>query len=142
MKKEKKKTIGFGIKTKLILVTGLLLLIPVIVLGSISYTVAKKELEDNGKILLKNSVEMTLMAIDANQKFVNQGKLTLSDAQERVRVYMLGEKKADGTRPINKNLSLGQSGYLLAYTKDGVEAAHPTLEGKSVIDYKDKKDGT
>ncbi len=120
----------------------MLLLIPVIALGLISYSVAKKELEDSGKILLKNSVEMTLQVIDANQKLVDGGKLTLEDAQERTREYMLGKKNADGTRPINKNVSLGKSGYLLAYTKDGVEAAHPSLEGKSVIDFKDKKDGT
>lgn len=142
MKKVHKKTKGFNIRTKLIMVTGMLLLIPVITLGLISYTVAKKELEDSGKILLKNSVEMTLQVIDENQKLVDGGKLTLEEAQEKTREYMLGKKNADGTRPINKNVSLGKSGYLLAYTKDGVEAAHPTLEGKSVIDFKDKKDGT
>ena len=85
---------------------------------------------------------MTLMVISENQKLVDEGKLTLDEAKERTREYMLGKKKEDGTRPINKNISLGQSGYLLAYTKEGVEAAHPTLEGKNVIDYKDKKDGS
>jgi len=52
---------------------------------------------------------------------------------------MLSKKQPDGTRSINKNLSLGKSGYLLAYTKDGTEAVHPTLEGKNVLDTKDKK---
>ncbi|MCB2339413.1 methyl-accepting chemotaxis protein [Clostridium estertheticum] len=142
MKKANNKTKGLNIKTKLIIVTGMLLLIPVIVLGLISYKVAKNELEDSGKVLLKNSVEMTLMVISENQKLVDEGKLTLDAAKERTREYMLGKKQADGTRPINKKISLGESGYLLAYTKDGVEAAHPTLEGKSVIDVKDKKDGS
>ncbi|HEY8891087.1 MAG TPA: methyl-accepting chemotaxis protein [Clostridium sp.] len=137
-----KKTKGLNIKTKLILVTGMLLLIPVLALGIISYIVAKGELENSGKILLKNSVEMTLMVIDANQKLVDAGKLTLEEAQEKTREYMLGKKNPDGTRPINKNISLGQNGYLLAYTKDGVEAAHPSLEGKSVINVQDKKDGS
>ncbi|MBU3153940.1 methyl-accepting chemotaxis protein [Clostridium estertheticum] len=142
MKKANNKTKGLNIKTKLIIVTGMLLLIPVIALGLISYKVAKNELEDSGKVLLKNSVEMTLMVISENQKLVDEGKLTLDEAKERTREYMLGKKQADGTRPINKKISLGESGYLLAYTKDGVEAAHPTLEGKSVIDVKDKKDGS
>ena len=142
MEKTQNKTKGLNIRKKLILVTGMLLLIPVIALGLISYTVAKRELEENGKILLKNSVDMTLQVIDQNQTLVDGGKLTLSDAKERVREYMLGKKKADGTRPINKNLSLGENGYLLAYTQAGVEAAHPTLEGKNVIDVKDKKDGS
>ncbi|NYC07352.1 methyl-accepting chemotaxis protein [Clostridium beijerinckii] len=140
--KSTKKTKGLPIKTKLILVMILLLSIPVLVLGLVSYYVAKAELENSGKILLKNSVEMTLQVIDANQKLVDQGKLSLDDAQERVREYMISEKQADGTRKINQNLSLGKSGYLLAYTQDGVEAAHPSLEGKSVLDYKDKKTGT
>jgi len=142
LKKANNKAKGLNIRKKLILVTGMLLLIPVITLGLISYAVAKRELENSGKVLLKNSVEMTLLVIDVNQKLVNEGKLTLSDAQERTREYMLGKKNADGTRPINKNFSLGKSGYLLAYTQDGVEAVHPSLEGKSVIDVKDKKDGT
>ncbi len=140
--KSTKKTKGLPIKTKLILVMILLLSIPVLVLGLVSYYVARAELENSGKILLKNSVEMTLQVIDANQKLVDQGKLSLDDAQERLREYMLSEKQADGTRKINQNLSLGKSGYLLAYTQDGVEAAHPSLEGKSVLDYKDKKTGT
>ncbi|EKQ57831.1 MULTISPECIES: methyl-accepting chemotaxis protein [unclassified Clostridium] len=137
-----KKTRGLPIKMKLILVMILLLSIPVLVLGLVSYYVAKAELENSGKILLKNSVEMTLQVIDENQKLVDQGKLTVDEAQEKVREYMLGKKQADGTRAINKNLSLGKSGYLLAYTQEGVEAVHPTLEGKNVLDSKDKKDGS
>ncbi|MVX63991.1 methyl-accepting chemotaxis protein [Clostridium chromiireducens] len=141
MEKSLKKTKGLPIKTKLILVMILLLSIPVLVLGLVSYYVARGELENSGKILLKNSVEMTLQVIDANQKLVDKGYLTLDEAQERVKEYMLSEKQADGTRKINQNLSLGKSGYLFAYTQDGVEAVHPSLEGKSVLDYKDKKTG-
>ncbi|MFW2487466.1 methyl-accepting chemotaxis protein [Clostridium chromiireducens] len=139
MEKSLKKTKGLPIKTKLILVMILLLSIPVLVLGLVSYYVARGELENSGKILLKNSVEMTLQVIDANQKLVDKGYLTLDEAQERVKEYMLSEKQADGTRKINQNLSLGKSGYLFAYTQNGVEAVHPSLEGKSVLDYKDKK---
>jgi methyl-accepting chemotaxis protein len=142
MKKLPKKTKGLPIKTKLIMITGLLLVIPVLTLGLISYEVARKELENSGKTLLKNSVEMTLQVITENQKNVDQSKITLEEAQENVREYMLGKKNADGTRPINKNLSLGQNGYLIAYTKDGIEAAHPSLEGKNVLETKDKKDGS
>lgn len=142
MKKQIRKTKGLAIRTKLILITGLLLIIPVLTLGLISYEVARQELENSGKTLLKNSVEMTLQIIDQNQKLVDQGKLTLDEAQENVRQYMLGKRKEDGTRSINKNLSLGQNGYLLAYTKDGTEAAHPTLEGKNVLETTDKKAGS
>lgn len=141
MKRPLKKNKGLSIRLKLVLVTELLLIIPLLLLGILSYNVAKSELEEGGKVLLKNSVEMTLQVISNNQSLVDQKKITLSDAQERVREFMLGKKEANGTRPINKNLSLGKSGYLLAYTQDGLEAAHPSLEGKSVIDTQDKKTG-
>jgi methyl-accepting chemotaxis protein len=141
MKRPLKKNKGLSIRLKLVLVTELLLIIPLLLLGILSYNVAKSELEEGGKVLLKNSVEMTLQVISNNQSLVDQKKITLSDAQERVREFMLGKKEANGTRPINKNLSLGKSGYLLAYTQEGLEAAHPSLEGKSVIDTQDKKTG-
>ncbi|GFZ32052.1 methyl-accepting chemotaxis protein [Clostridium zeae] len=141
-KKSGKKTKGLAIKTKLTLVMVLLLSIPVLALGIASYYVARIQLENSGKVILKNSVEMTLQIIDQNQKLVDEGKLTLDEAQEKVREYMLSKKQSDGTRSINKNLSLGQSGYLLAYTQDGVEAVHPTLEGKNVLESKDKKNGS
>lgn len=142
MKKRMRSTKGMSIRAKMIVVTGLLLLIPLFVMGGVSYVVAKGELEESGKILLKNSVEMTLQVIDQKQRLVEEGKLTLEEAQESVREYMLGEKKADGTRSINTNFNLGKSGYLLAYTQEGVEAAHPSLEGKKVMDTKDKKTGS
>lgn len=136
------KKAGLSIRAKLILVTSLLLIIPVITLGVISYYVAKTELEESGKILLKNSVEMTLLVIEENQKLIDEGKLTLEEAQEHVREYMLGKKQSDGKRPINKNIKLGANGYLFAYTQEGVEAAHPSLEGKNVWEVTEKKTGS
>lgn len=141
MKKSSKSHSGFTIQKKLAIVSFILLIIPTIVLGFVSYNVAKKQMEDDGKHLLKNSVEMTLQLIEHNQQLVDSGKMSLEDAQEEVRIYMLGEKKSDGTRPINKNIYLGDNGYLLAYTQDGIEAAHPSLEGKNVWEVVDKKKG-
>ncbi len=140
-KRRIKKSTKFTIKSKLIIVSFIILIISNLVLGVVSYNIAKKQLEQNGKTLLKNSVEMTLLVIDEKQKLVEQGKLTLDEAQEQVREYMLGKKQKDGTRPINKNICLGENGYLLAYTQDGYEAAHPILEGKNVWEAKDKRDG-
>lgn len=142
MKKTKSKSVNITIKTKLVLISSLLLIIPILVLGIISYNVSKQQLGDSGKFLLKNSVEMTLQQIDANQKLVEAGKLTLDEAQENVREYMLGKKNTDGTRPINKNINLGANGYLLAYDQKGNEAVHPSLEGKNVWATQDKKDGS
>ena len=141
-KNEKKRSFRSSIKSKLVLISSLLLLISNVLIGTISYNVAKNQLEQSGKELLKNSVEMTLQYINENQSLVDQGKLTLEDAQEKVREYMLGKKDAEGKRPINKNIHLGENGYLLAYTQEGIEAVHPSLEGKNVWEAKDKKDGS
>ncbi|GLC29318.1 hypothetical protein bsdE14_07280 [Clostridium omnivorum] len=139
MKKTEVKSINFTIKIELILISSLLL---ILILGLISFKVSRQQLEDSGKLLLKNSVEMTLQEIKENQRLVDEGKITLDTAQENVREYMLGKKRSDGTRPINKNINLGANGYLLAYTQDGHEAAHPLLEGKDVWSFQDKKDGS
>lgn len=139
MEKTDVKPINFTIKIELILIFSLLL---ILVLGLISYNVSRQQLEDSGKLLLKNSVEMTLQEIDTNQKLADEGKLTLDEAQENVKEYMLGKKKPDGTRPINKRINLGANGYLLAYTQDGHEAAHPFLEGQNVWNVQDEKDGS
>lgn len=141
MKKSDQSNIRITLRAKIIAVTCLLFLIPSLVLGMKSYLVAKQELNEQGKILLKNSVEMTLQCIEDKQKDVNSGKITLAEAQEEIRVFMLGKKSTDGTRPINKNINLGKNGYLLAYTQEGIEAAHPSLEGKNVWEAKDKKTG-
>lgn len=141
-KKQSRKVKGITIRSKLILTMGVLLIIPVLLLGVASYYVAKIELENSGKVLLKNSVKATIQVIADKQKLVDQGKLTLDEAQESVREFMLGKKTADGKRPINKNFSLGANGYLLAYTQGGIEAAHPSMEGKSVKDVEDMKTGS
>lgn len=139
--KGKKNNIRNTIRFKLVLITSILLLAANLTIGVIGYYIAKNELEESGKITLKNSVEMTLQYIKDNQLLVIQGKLTLNEAQERVKEFMLGKLQSDGKRTINKNIDLGENGYLLAYTQEGTEAAHPSLEGKSVWDLKDKKSG-
>ena len=51
---------------------------------------------------------------------VENGEIYLADAQEKVKVTMLGELNADGTRPINPNLDLGENGYMYALDSKGL----------------------
>ncbi len=141
MKMNQRSRRGFTFQLKFAIISFSLLILPTLVLGISSYKVAKGQMEMDGKQLLKNSVEMTLQLIDQYQKQVDSGRISLEEAQENVRIFMLGEKTPEGTRPINKNIYLGENGYLLAYTQDGFEAAHPSLEGKNVWDVADKKNG-
>ena len=126
------------VRKKLITVTLLLLAIPSLVIGLIGFSTAKSNLEDQGKIGLKNNVNMALEMIKSLNEEIENGHLTLEEAQERFRVAILGEKQADGTRPINKNIDMGEYGYFVVYDEAGKNLAHPTKEGVNMIDVKDE----
>lgn len=138
MKGSVNNAVKMSIKAKMIIAACFLLIVPNLIIGLICYDVAKKELDARGKILLKNSVKMANMLIDAKQKEVEKGTLTLEEAKEQVKVYLLGEKNADGTRPINRDVDLGENGHFIVYNKAGVEIAHPRIEGTNVMDVTDK----
>ncbi|WMJ85272.1 methyl-accepting chemotaxis protein [Anaerocolumna sp. MB42-C2] len=132
------KKIRITIRTKLITMTSLLLIIPLLVAGLVSYQIAKSELDKKGEVILRNSVRQALQLIDTKQKEVSAGSVSLEEAQEEVKVYLLGEKDAEGKREINKNIDLGKNGYFIVYDDTGLEVAHPSLEGKNVWDVEDK----
>ena len=126
------------IRLKMITMTSILLIVPMLVIGLVSYQIANQELNKRGEIILKNSVKQAIQLIDSKQKEVAAGQKNLADAQEEVKVYLLGVKDSEGKRPINKNIDLGKSGYFVVYDKAGLEVAHPSLEGKNVWDVEDK----
>ncbi len=128
-----------SIKTKLIVFSLFLLIIPLVILGYLSYQQSKASLETVGKENLKNSVEMTIGMIDLLDKDIATGKFSRTDAQERVKVAILGEKTADGKRPLNENIKLGDNGYIFILDEDGNTLAHPTNEGDNVWDAVDSK---
>jgi methyl-accepting chemotaxis protein len=127
-----------SIKVKLIVVSSLILLIPILILGGTSYIYSKAQLDQKGEIILKNGVKQAISLIQSRQELVDSGVLSLEEAQELVRVELLGIKDGDNKRPISKNIDLGENGYFIAYTGSGVEAMHPSLEGTDVIDVEDK----
>lgn len=127
MKRFRLKTI----KSKLILSAIILLTIPLIVLGTISYKTSVSSLDDLGKVNLENSVNFTLEMIESLNEEVEKGNLTLEEAQEKVKIAILGEMQSDGTRPINPNISVGENGYIFVVDNDGMDVAHPSTEGES-----------
>ncbi|MDF2533349.1 MAG: mcpC1, partial [Clostridia bacterium] len=138
MKKLRKLKLQRTIQTKLISVASVLLILPLLVTGILSYQIAKTELNKKGEIALKNSVKQAIQIIDSQQREVALGHVSLADAQEQVKVYLLGEKNSEGKRPINKNIDLGKNGYFVAYDEKGLEVAHPSLEGQNVWEVEDK----
>lgn len=126
-----------SIKAKLIIISFLLLTIPLIVLGVLSYQKSSNSLNELGKTNLKNSVELTIELAKALNEEVEKGSITLEEAQEKVKVSILGEKNAKGIRPINQELNLGENGYMFILDQEGNEIAHPNIEGKNIWDNAD-----
>lgn len=127
-----------SIRQKLIIISSLLLIIPVVAIGTISYLFAKDQLSLKGEVILKNGVKQVMQLIDAKKTEVERGNLTQEEAQEEVRVILLGVKDSENKRPIVKNIDLGPNGYFFAYSTDGVEMMHPSLEGTNVWETEDK----
>ncbi|NHM33855.1 methyl-accepting chemotaxis protein [Neobacillus terrae] len=126
------------IKFKLISISLLLLAVPSLIIGIVGFLNAKDGLDELGKTTLKNGVEMAIQQIDNMNKEVENGNLTLEEAQDRVKETLIGPKQADGTRKIKSPVNLGANGYFLAYDEKGNEVVHPTLEGKNVWNTKDQ----
>lgn len=121
------------VRKKLIAVTLILLAVPSLVIGIIGFGNAKTNLGEQGKAGLKNDVKMALEMIELLNKEVEAGNVSLEEAQERFKTAILGEKKADGTRSINKNIDMGEFGYFFALDESGTLLAHPTDEGSKLI---------
>jgi methyl-accepting chemotaxis protein len=138
MKQKKKLVKGSSIRFKLILITSIILIVPLLNAGFVSFTIAKQELNQKGEIILKNAVKQAMYLIDAKQAEIEKGTITLEEAQESVKTYLLGPMDGEGKRAINKNIDLGRNGYFVVYDDTGLEVMHPSLEGQNVWDVEDK----
>lgn len=127
-----------NIRRKLLVITMLFLLVPSLTIGLVSYYSASAHLNSAGETTIKNAVEMALQLIDAMDQQVQSGQLTLEEAQEQVKVYLLGERQPDGTRPVTSPIDLGENGYFVIYDQEGLEVAHPTIEDQNVWDVQDR----
>ncbi len=138
--KQMKRKINFKstIYNKLLLVCLILLIVPVSITGYQSYKTAKEELDLKGEIILKNSVNQVIQIINLKEDQFRKGLMTQSEAKEEVKQTILGEKNEDGSRPINKEIDLGDNGYLYILDEQGNLLAHPTIEGDNLWDAKDK----
>lgn len=115
-----------------------LLIIPSLVIGIISYNLDKKTMQIGGEALIKNNVHFIAETIKIYQERVDAGDMTLEEAQESVKILILGEKDENGHRPINKNIQLGENGYAFIMDEEAVLLAHPNIEGESLYDTLDE----
>lgn len=124
-----------SIKSKLIVISLLILTVPLLSLGMISYNKSKESLDDLGAKNLENSVKMVIEMIDVLNKEVKKGNLPLEKAQEQIKVTILGEMNDDGSRPVHNKI--GEYGYMFVLDDKGNQIAHPQLEGKNSWDSTD-----
>jgi methyl-accepting chemotaxis protein len=127
---------NWTIRKKMLLFCLLLLLIPNAIISVSSYTAAKNETDTLIEKNLENSVKLMVENIKQLNEMVKSGKMTLQQAQEDVKVIMLGSKGIDGTRPINKEIDLGKNGYYFVLDDKGIALAHPTREGDNLWENK------
>lgn len=123
-----------SLRPKLMTIILLLLIVPSTLIGNHTYQTATESLDQLGERALKNNVRLTIEMIASLHPFVEQGKISLEDAQEMVKSRILGPKQADGTRPINKNIDVGEAGYIFVLDQKGVMLASPKIEGQNTWD--------
>jgi methyl-accepting chemotaxis protein len=124
------------IRKKLLFVCSVLLVVPIAALGWITYQVSSAEtnrLVENG---LRNNVHLAIEMIKSLNQAVESGTMTREQAEEDMRVALLGPKNADNTRPINPKIDLGENGYFFVLNDQGDLLAHPQLEGQNIWDKK------
>lgn len=126
-----------SIRSKLIIISLILLIVPIAILGTVSYNKMKDTLDESSTKRLETSVELTIEMMESLHEEVDKGTLSLEEAQEKVKIAILGEKDPDGLRPINPNIDMGEYGYLFIADSQGNLQAHPTLEGENTWDRQD-----
>lgn len=128
----------YNIQLKLITVAMLILSVPCLVIGFVGYETSKSNMDELGRQMLKNSAKQVIQMIDVLNDEVEKGDLTLEDAQEKVKTQILSEKNSDGTRKINKDIEIGEFGYIFILDHNGNAIAHPNSEGKNLLNSKSK----
>ncbi|ARD47713.1 chemotaxis protein [Sporosarcina sp. P37] len=127
-----------SVRNKLIALAALVILIPLFAVGIVNYYVAKQELENVGEMGLQNGTYAVLDLIDELNAQVENGTLTLEDAQERAKEKIMGPMNADGTRPLNNPVKFGENFYFYVVDEEGTLLVHPQKEGESLYETKTK----
>lgn len=124
----------FTIRNKLIIITATLLIVPSLIIGLSSYITAKSHLNEVGTTGIKNNVMSALNMIAVLNDDVQNGTLTLKEAQSKAAEKLVGPMLADGTRALENRVDMGEYGYYFVLDEDGNAIVHPTLEGQNLYD--------
>ncbi|WP_042477145.1 methyl-accepting chemotaxis protein [Bacillus ndiopicus] len=126
-----------SIQGKLLVFSFLIFFIPSLIISIVSYTTAKQGMDELGETVIKNSVETALQLIESTNYEVEQGTITLQEAQERVKSQLIGRMNEEGQRPLTYPADLGGNGYVYILGHDGTLLGHPTREGDNLWESQD-----
>jgi len=129
-----------SLRTRLFLFIALMVLITNLFIGVFAYKSAQHELTESSKTMLKNSARVVIDLIENKKSDMQAGIITKIEAQESIKELILGPLQADGTRPLNTNIDLGKNGYIFIMNSQGLEIAHPVIEGKNSWHVTDRLD--
>lgn len=128
-----------SVRNKLIALAALVILIPLIVVGIVNYFVAKSELEKVGEMGLQNGTYAVLDLIDELNVQVENGALTLQEAQDRAKIKIMGAPLDEGgTRSLDNPAKYGENFYFYVVDEEGTLLVHPQKEGESLYESKTK----
>lgn len=128
-----------SIRTKLLLASSLFLIVPTLSIGLIVDRIANRETQTMLEDGLRSQVHLAIETIELLNEQVSSGLLPLEEAQDRMKTMLLGPLQPDGTRPINRDIDLGEHGYFFVLDDRGLLLAHPMREGDNIWESQDSE---
>lgn len=123
-----------SVRNKLVSLSIIVILLSTGLVGTVNYMVVKGELDQVGRDSLKNGTLGILELIAQLDTQVQNGKLTLEEAQESARTQIVGNKIEDNKRSIDNPVKYGDNFYFYAFQDSGMVETHPSLEGQNISD--------
>lgn len=123
-----------SVRNKLVSLAIIVILLSTGLVGTVNYMVVKGELDKVGRDSLKNGTLGILELIAQLDTQVQNGKLTLEEAQESARTQIVGNKIEDNKRSIDNPVKYGDNFYFYAFQDSGMVETHPSLEGQNISD--------
>ncbi|WP_341301008.1 cache domain-containing protein [Lysinibacillus sp. FSL H8-0500] len=123
-----------SVRIKLVSLAIIVILIATVLVGTVNYFIAKGEMDEVGRQSLKNGTLSILESIGQLDSQVQEGVMTLAEAQERARTQIVGKKIEDNKRSIDNPVKYGENFYFYVFKEDGIVESHPTLDGQNISD--------
>jgi methyl-accepting chemotaxis protein len=125
---EKEGEFVHKISFQLIALVALLIVTVTAILGEVSYSFAKRELIESGKLDLQHIVGNALTILEHLDSQVKNGELTLEEAQEKARTLLNGPKQDDKNMFYDYTQSTfvyKENGYVFAFDSNHKVQLHP-----------------